>query len=187
MRSYIAILLFLTASVSTYGQKPDTTLRMSMQVGVGWTHYYNRLIGQNPISNDHLGTSLRIMWEPEHRLSVGVETGYYKLYRVSLETGNDAHVDLSVIPVMANFRMRILKNFFITGGTGVIIMQSTVSSTGNESSSSRVISYSNVQLSGLYLYHLTPQLAVGGELKFIWIDKTNDVIHGAQAIVSWRF
>ncbi|MEJ0056312.1 MAG: hypothetical protein WDN75_12015 [Bacteroidota bacterium] len=173
--------------MSSYGQEMDTTLRMSIQVGTGWTHYYNNLvIGHNSVKNDYLGSSLRIMWEPEHRLSIGVETGYYKLYRVGLETG-DGHVDLSVIPVMANFRMRILKNFYVTGGTGVVIMNSDVTNTGNSSDKTTVISYSNVQLSGLYLYHLTQQLAVGGEVKFLWIDKTNDFVHSVQGIVSWRF
>lgn len=165
----------------------DTTLRMSIQVGTGWTHYYNNMvIGRSSITNDYIGSSVRIMWEPEHRLSLGVESGYYKLYNVGLETG-DGNVDLAIIPLMANLRMRILKNFYITGGTGVVIMKSQINSTGAESSKSTVISYSNVQLSGLYLYKITEQVGIGGEVKFMWIDKTNDFIHSIQAVVSYRF
>jgi hypothetical protein len=183
----LATIFSLLFAFTCYGQKMDTTLRMSIQVGTGWTHYYNNLvIGRNSIKNDFLGSSIRIMWEPEHRLSIGVETGYYKLYKVALETG-DGNVDLAVIPVMANIRMRILKNLYVTGGTGVVIMNSIVNSTGIESGKSRVMSYSNVQLSGLYLHHLTQQLAVGGEAKFFWIDKTNDFMHSIQGVVSWRF
>ncbi len=188
MKAY-KVLLFLLVVITTEAtcQKMDTTLRMSIQVGSGWTHYYDNLvIGHNGIKNNYLGTSARIMWEPEHRLSLGVETGYYKLYRVDLKQG-DGNVDLSIIPLMANVRMRMVKNFYVTAGTGIVIMKSSVNSTGNESSNSTVISYSNVQLSGLYLYHLTRQLAVGGEAKFIWLDKTNDFIQTIHGVVSWRF
>ncbi|HWA34869.1 MAG TPA: hypothetical protein VG737_12095, partial [Cyclobacteriaceae bacterium] len=69
MKRFIWILLLLPAVAS--GQKMDSALRMSAMVGVGWTHYYNSLVvGHEGLKNNFLGSSLRIMWEPEHRLAV---------------------------------------------------------------------------------------------------------------------
>lgn len=188
MKKCLFISTILLASVgSTLGQKMDTTLRLSVQVGTGWTHYYNNLvIGHNSAKNNFLGGSLRIMWEPEHRLSIGMETGYYKLYSVTLQPGDGGNAGLAVIPLMANIRMRIVKGFYLTGGTGIAFLKSEVNSPGGNSKST-VISYANVQLSGLYLHRITEQFSIGGELKFLWVDKTNDSIHSLQAVASYRF
>lgn len=184
---YIIIIFFMMTAFVGNAQKMDTVLRMSVQAGAGWMHYYNNLIiGHDKVTNDYIGTSIRLMWEPEHRLSLGVETGYYKLYTVKLNPG-DGNVSLSIVPVLANIRMRIVKNVYLTAGTGVVMMKSKVNSTPAESGESTVISYSNVQVSGLYLYHLTQQFAVGGEVKFMWLDKTDDFMHSVQAVISYRF
>lgn len=99
----------------------------------------------------------------------------------------DGEVNLSIIPLMANFKMRILPSFFVTGGTGIVMMNSVITNSTGENSKSTVISYSNVQVSGLYIYKITSQLGVGAEWKFLWIDKTDDFLHSPQAVVSYRF
>jgi hypothetical protein len=186
MKKRIAILFLLTAWNLASAQKMDSTLRMSVMVGAGWTHYYNSLvIGHEGLKNNFFGSSLRIMWEPEHRLAVGIETGYYKLYDATLQPGNSTS-SLAVIPLMANFRMRILKNFYLTGGAGIALLKSELNGPSG-SSKTQTISYSDVQVSALYFYNLSQQFSVGGELKFLWIDKTNDTLSGLQGVVRWRF
>jgi hypothetical protein len=186
LKRVATILFFLALAGSVRSQTMDSTLRMSAMIGAGWTHYYNNLIaGREGLKNNFLGSSFRLMWEPEHRLSVGLETGHYKLYDASLQPGNGT-ASVSIIPLMANFRMRILKGFYLTGGTGIALLKSELNSASG-SSKSQTISYSDVQLSALYLYNLSPQLSVGGELKFLWIDKTDDFATGLQAVVRWRF
>lgn len=189
MKDALFILTILLASVrTTVGQEMDTTLRLSVQVGGGWTHYYNSLvIGHSSAKNNFLGGSLRIMWEPEHRLSIGVETGYYKLYSVTLQPGDGGTASLVVVPLMTIIRMRIVNGFYLTGGTGIAFLKSEVNGPRNSDSKSTGISYSNVQLSGLYLHRITEQFSIGGELKFIWISKTEDFIHSLQAVFSYRF
>ncbi|HWA33391.1 MAG TPA: hypothetical protein VG737_04650, partial [Cyclobacteriaceae bacterium] len=110
---------------------------------------------------------------------------YYKLYDAALEPGNGTS-SLAIIPLMANFRMRILKNFYLTGGTGVALLKSELNSPSG-SSETQTISYSDVQVSALYFYNLSQQLSVGAELKFLWIDKTDDTVSGLQGVVRWRF
>src|SRR4051812_4612212 len=134
------ILVFTGMAGIALGQRMDSTLRMSAMIGTGWTHYYNSLVvGHEGLKNNFLGSSLRIMWEPEHRLAVGIETGYYKLYEATLQAGNGA-ATLFVIPLMANFRMRLLKEFYLTGGTGIALLQSELNSPSG-SSKNHTISY----------------------------------------------
>jgi hypothetical protein len=186
VKKLVILFFVMTTAGAVRGQTMDSTLRMSAMVGIGWTHYYNRLvIGHEGLKNNFLGTSFRLMWEPEHRLSVGIETGYYKLYDATLQPGNGMS-SLSIIPLMASFRMRILKELFITGATGIALLRSELNSPSG-STKSQAISYSDVQVSALYLHSLSEQLSVGGELKFLWIDKTDDAASGLQAVVRWRF
>jgi hypothetical protein len=188
MKGASVVILILTFAFPASSQKMDTTLRLSIQAGTGWTHYNNNLvIGHSSIRNNFLGSSLRIMWEPEHRLSIGIETGYYKLYDVTLEPGDVGNAELAVIPLIAIIRMKIVKGLFITGGTGIAFLKSAVHTPGDPVTKSTVISYSDSQVSLLYLFNLTEQFAIGSEVKFMWIDKTNDSLYSLQAIASYRF
>ena len=188
MKAGIVIFILLTLGLSASGQEMDTTLRLSIQGGFGWTHYNNNLvIGHSSARNNFFGGSLRIMWEPEHRLSIGIETGYYKLYDVTLEPGDVGNAEMAVIPLMANIRMKIVKGLFITGGTGAAFLKSAVHTPGNPVTESTENSYSNAQVSILYLFKLTEQFGIGSEAKIMWIDKTNDSFYSFQAIASYRF
>jgi hypothetical protein len=188
MKISAVIFVSLACAFSARGQKMDTTLRLSVQAGLGWTHYNNNLvIGHSSIKDNFLGGSLRVMWEPEHRLSIGIETGYYQLYNVTLEPGDVGNAELAVIPLIANIRMKIVKGLYITGGTGVAFLRSSVHTPGNPVTQSTVISYSDAQVSLLYLFKITEQFAIGSEVKFMWIDKTNDSFYSLQAVASYRF
>ena len=188
MRAAIVIFVLSTLALPASSQKMDTTIRLSVQGGIGWTHYNNNLVvGHSSVHNNFWGGSLRIMWEPEHRLSIGIETGYYKLYDVTLDPGDVGNAELAVIPVMANIRMKIVKGLFITGGTGAAFLLSAVHTPGNPVTESTVNSYSNAQVSILYLFKLTEQFGIGSEAKVMWIDKTNDSFYSLQAIASYRF
>jgi len=64
---------------------------------------------------------------------------------------------------------------------------SAVHTPGNPVTENTVNSYSNAQVSVLYLFKLTEQFGSGSEAKVMWIDKTNDSFYSLQAIASYRF
>jgi hypothetical protein len=186
VKHILAMLLMFIVTTTGRAQEMDTTLRLSVMAGIGWTHYFNNLtIGREGLKGNSLGASFRLMWEPEHRLSIGIESGYYTLYDATLQPGN-GHAVSAAIPVFANVRMRILKNFYLTAGTGIAFLRSELTSVSG-TSKSQTISYSDAQVSALYLYNLSAQFSVGSELKFLWIDKTDDFVSGLQGVVRWRF
>ena len=58
--------------------------KFAFYAGIGQNMYFNNLVlakdNVNPLNYSIAG---RIMWEPEHLLSIGIESGYYRLYSVT--------------------------------------------------------------------------------------------------------
>ncbi len=180
-------------SVVVYSQKNDSgKLRLnhySFTIGTGWTHYINNLEsgGQN-IQKDYAGVSLKFFWEPEHLLSLGLETGYYKLFvaKGQLTDNTTGQVDRSVIPLLLLIRMRIIQNVHLGVGTGIaLINNKTVG--GKQKVITETISLSNFEFSGTYIYPLSKHWLVGGEVKLFHFGNTEDTMYSIQATFAWRF
>jgi hypothetical protein len=171
--------------------KQVRSARFSVSLGVGMVHYINTLkVGANSVDEDHGCFSFRMMWELEHRLSLGVESGYYTFYNLSKNatvsnplTGESS---LSIVPILINLRMRVVKNFYLTAGPGVAILLSKTTALGSTAESSQ-LSLADYQTSALYLMTLNRRISVGGELKFLNIGKTEDNAFSLQAIVAYQF
>ncbi len=190
MRQCLFIIWICLAGSISYGQdvKP---MNFSVNAGIGWFHYINTLkIGATRIKEDQVGISFRIFWEPEHKLSLGIESGYYKIY--TFEKNATAanplvgEAKLSALPILLCFKMRILPNFYLTGGPGITILYSEVTALGSTAESSQ-ISLANVQISALYQRPITDHLYIGGEFKFLNFGKTEDYGAALMAEVAYKF
>ena len=160
----------------------------SLAVGTGWSHYINNLeYGDNNIRQNFVGISFMFFWEPEHRLSMGLETGYYKLFKVKgqITTDMTAEVDRSVIPLLLKVRMRIVDNFYLGTGFGLAIIHNNVSG-GNVKINTKTWSLSNYEVSGSYLYPFGKHFRVGGELKAFNFGNLNDWMYSLQAVCAFR-
>lgn len=193
----IIVLLFLFAGSSLYSQKSDSLkvkrkLKLnhySLTIGVGWTHYINTLvIGKEDAYTNSAGVSFKFFWEPEHRLSLGLETGFYRLYKVKSKTYTDipGQVTMSAVPLLLTVRMRIVDRFYLSAGAGLAMMFNKVTGIGNKINSN-VLSLSNYQFSGSYIYPLKKYLLVGGEFKVLNFGKANDWLYCIQALCAIRF
>ena len=185
------VLAFL--SVVVYSQKNDSVKarinHYTFTIGTGWTHYINNLemAGQN-LQKDFAGVSLKFFWEPEHRLSLGLETGYYKLFMAKgqLTDNTTGQVDRSVIPILFLIRMRIIENVHLGVGTGLaLITNKTVG--GQQKVITKTLSLSNFEISGAYIYPLSKHWLLGGEVKLFHFGNTEDNIYSIQATCSLRF
>jgi hypothetical protein len=185
----IACILSCIVLIAQSKQKSQT--HFSVNGGVGLIHYLNTLqIDANLVNQNHIGFSFRVLWEPEHRLSLGLETGYYPFYQISKAptkknplTGESG---LTVIPILLHLRMRVVNNFYLTAGTGAAILQSETTALGSTATSSE-LSLSDFQGSVLYLRPINRKMSWGGELKFLNIGKTEDFALSLQAIVAYKF
>jgi hypothetical protein len=192
-RTFLLIAALAILFTAVQAQKKDSLKvkqnHYTLTIGAGWTHYYNNLEnGDQKIYQDYPGFSFRFFWEPEHRLSLGLESGYYKLFRVKNQVGSDIEVkvDRVVVPLLLLVRMRIIDNVYLTAGTGLAIITNKASGP-NSSVKTKVWSLSNYQFSGSYIYPLSSRWRVGGEFKVYNFGSLDDWMYSVQALCAFRF
>jgi hypothetical protein len=182
----LTLLLFLLAinSYSQDGNTPKTKLNhYTLTVGVGWTHYINNLeYGDDNIKQDFLGLGFKFFWEPEHRISLGLETGYYKLFQTTnvLNADTSIQVDRVVVPALLLARMRIVDNVYLGAGMGLAFITNKAAGSSREVET-KTTSLANFQLSGAYIYPLSKHLLVGGEAKVFHFGNLADWMYSLQA------
>lgn len=191
-RQLIIFLLILSAATVGQAAKKDSTKvslnHYSLTVGIGWSHYINTLeIGKDEATTNSLGVSLKFFWEPEHRLSLGLESGFYRLYSVRSKTYTDltGQASMSAIPLFLTIRMRIIDNFYLSAGAGLALMFNKVTGFDNKVTST-ILSLSNYQFSGSYIYPISRHWLVGGEFKVLYFGKASDWMYTVQAVCAFK-
>lgn len=167
----------------------DTTPRShyTLAIGVGWSHYFANmdLVPARNVKKEFIGASFRFMWEPEYRLSLGLETGLYRIFRVDsvLSSEYTLNAKMYVVPLLLVIRMRIVDNFYLSVAPGLAIQFSQINGIGDKISSTQ-FSLSNVEGCASYLYPLNKHLIVGGEARLFHFGKTNDYIMSINAVFA---
>jgi hypothetical protein len=192
VRKTLFVLFLFVFSIAAIAQKSDSVkVRLnhySLTVGLGWSHYINSLEnGDQQIRQDFAGVSLKFFWEPEHRLSLGLESGYYRLFKVENQITSDisAKVDRNVVPLLLLVRMRIVDNFHLGAGMGLSLITNTASG-GDQKITTKIWSLSNYEFSGSYIYPLSDHWRVGGELKVFNFGKFEDWMYSLQVLCAVR-
>lgn len=190
---YIGFLCFLshTSIAQKIWNTRDSVARgVSITVGTGISHYINTLQDDPQriaLRQNFSCSSVKFMWEPEYRLSLGIETGHYKVYEVQLSDHKQINTaSLSIIPILFKVQMRVFKRFYASVATGVSIHHSLVNTFGNESDN-KAMAFSNLQFSAGYLYPITKQFGLGLEAKFLSENKTEDMVLSFEAIARYQF
>jgi hypothetical protein len=186
----VIILLIFLLVPAVFAVKKDSTKvslnRYSLAIGMGWSHYINTLeVGTDQAKTNFVGVSLKFFWEPEHRLSLGLETGMYRLYKGQSKNYevDKGEVSMSVIPLLLNIRMRIVDHLYLSTGAGLAIMINKVAAYDTKLTNN-ILSLSNYQFSGSYIYPLDKHWQVGGELKVLNFGKTADWMYTIQAVCA---
>ena len=187
---FTLVLVFFTLVL--YSQKKDSVKvhlnHYTLTIGTGWTHYINNLdYGVQKIQQDFAGVSCKFYWEPEHRLSLGLETGYYQLFKITDQLNADTSVKIerTVVPMMLLARMRIVDNVYLGAGMGLAFITNKASG-ANQSVITKTTSLSNFELSASYIYPLSKYWLVGGEFKMFHFGNLNDWMYSLQATCSLR-
>src|SRR4051812_40017259 len=87
--SIMPVMILCLVHAITWAQSPAESAlrnhRNSVYIGAGPNIYFNNLVFlKNEVHELNYSFVGRYMWEPEHLLTIGFETGYYRLYRISL-------------------------------------------------------------------------------------------------------
>ena len=162
---------------------------VSIVVASGMSHYFNSLQidpSKTSIKQNFSCSSMRVMWDPEHRLSLGIEAGHYKVYEVQLTENNSINTaSLSITPILFCVQMRIFRRFFVSAATGVSIHHADVNILGNQSSS-QSLTFSNLKFSAGYVYPVTKQFGVGLQAQLLSENKTEDLIASLQVVARYQ-
>ena len=119
----------LVYSALAFSQNDHTMYSLTSEIGAGYSRYFTTLDYKDLNKNGFSGT-LRIMWNPEHLLSVGLETGYQYLYSVDVSNyetdfgSTNFSASMYTVPIFIVFAMKITSNIKINGGSGMYLLYS---------------------------------------------------------------
>lgn len=175
-------------------QNKDTLYYLTAELGAGYSRYLTTLDFPNLNQNGFSGTA-RVMWHPEHLLSIGLETGYQYLYSIEADVTvpgygtSKASASMYSIPVMMIFSMKVfpivLPEFELKFSSGIFLLYNSGTAFGSEIKSSQIsIGYT---VAGTYLVPLNDIISYGGELKYNYISKIQDADLSIQLIFSYKF
>jgi hypothetical protein len=172
-RIVIIGILIIACSIHAIGQTNTYTKpkrhKFAVYAGFGPNLYFNNLeVGKNYVNDFNYSFTGRVMWEPEHLLSVGIETGYYRLYTFNTPPPNQVHIANSAIPIQVVISMKFLQTFYFnfSMGQSVLLNKIHTEENGNFSASS----FSLADFSGAlgYRHRLSDRFSIGAETKYYY-------------------
>ena len=175
--------------------RPDSTrpnrgpFRLLVYAGLGASYYSSILNSPVDLADKKqlrwaVPASLRVMWQTDHLLRLGLETGYVTMY--SYQGNRDdqlAKVRVTATPILAVFSMSVVKRFALYAGTGVYRINSNLSYDG----ATRGTTYSlGWMAAGTYTQPISKNVGLAAELKWFDATQTKDACFIAQATLVWR-
>jgi hypothetical protein len=185
-RKFLSLVAFL---IFTPVVSPAQTYNINIRAGAGYSRFLTDMDYPGINKNGFTG-SLRLMWQPEHLLSIGLESGYNTLYtyeqeHIDTEFGTtDATSSLSSIPIFFVITMQIYNDISITGGWGTAFLKTSFDSFDLHSGSTQVSTCYFVAPE--YEMNLNDELSLGAELRWYYIQKIEDGTLSMQISVNYR-
>jgi hypothetical protein len=153
----------------------------------GPNYYFNNIktFGDyvKPVNYSFYG---RIMWNSRYLVSLGIETGYNKFYRVS--DFDAIQASLAAIPLHLVIGMRVRKSFYINFSFGPSLLLNTASiEAGENRIYSKVLSLADGSVCMGYRMRLNKDFTLGAELKFNFSTKAADMNLALPVVLSYDF
>lgn len=165
------LIVCCTGNIMAQQGKPAAAKKRHFAVyaGIGPNYYFNNLqIGKDLVNSFNYSIAGRIMWEPEHLLSVGIESGYYRLYTLDGNGAAQAHFANSAIPIQLVVSMKFLKSFYFNFSMGQTKLINKV--TRQNTADFNTSAWSLADFAGTvgYRYTLKNRLSIAAETKFFY-------------------
>jgi hypothetical protein len=167
--------------------------KFTVYAGLGPNFYFNNLV----LAKDYVGEFnyqfvARFMWEPEHLLSLGFETGYNRLYHIKENPSTTSEVKISnaLVPLQLVISMKFLKQFYgnFTMGQSILLNNVTAANNGNsQQTSASNVSLGDFGLAVGYRKSFNTRFYLGSEFKGYYSSKLNDKNIGLVFMSGYRF
>lgn len=197
-KKILIILLVLFGWITSISAQSSTSTKMKVKrnytlilyAGSGLAQYVANIntqpIGlQTNIKKINLYETIRVMWHPKYRLSVGLETGYTNFYSYTLSNaGTVGKVKLTAVPLLVVVSVKIVKRVNIFAGFGSYFLTTHLNYNGQLTSHAQSLG-SNFAIN--YVQPITKKLGLAVEAKFVDAFQTKDYMLAAQLQLVWRF
>jgi hypothetical protein len=186
---------FLFGHAMAQNEQTDTYRKFAVYAGVGPSYFFNNLqLFSKNVKPFQYAASVRFMWEPRHSLlSLGIETGYYRLYSVSDTVSNSsgqvtqANVTNTSVPIMFVVSMKFSKKFYADWGMGQSITFNKVSASGlNTNHNATTWSYSDFQATVGYRFVQKERISYAAEFKGYYSSGYENATIALLFIVGFR-
>lgn len=185
----ILILVVFTAC-SVFSQVQDTTYSLTTEIGLGYSRYFTTM-DYNDLNKSGFSGTVKVMWNPEHLLSIGLETGYQYLYSIDIKNYDtefgttDFSASMVSVPVFIVFAMKLTPNLRLTAGTGIYLLYNQGNLFGDALESNQISIGAHGGIA--YTYPISNSISLGGELLYSYISKIQDQTVAIQFLFVYDF
>ena len=193
-KNSIVVVLLVISSISVFGQYEARYRSLKLSLGIGYGYYFNTFtnVPDEDVKNATVSFNGKMMWQPEHRLRIGLESGIYEIYRTTrIETINKLQklsTNLKVIPLFLSVSMKTTKHLDLNFATGAAILNYEVMV--NKSIQNRIegstLSFSNFTTGFTWYIPLGDRFTLGSEFKYLFLGKTHDSHVSAFLNLSYK-
>jgi hypothetical protein len=173
------IISFSNCLTQSYSQSDNSEYAVTAYINAGYSRFITELDDSDGDLNKYgFSGTIRLMWEPEHLLSIGMESGYLQLYDFNSQRSfeNDTTInvssELTAVPILFVFSMELFENLKLSVGSGMFILTSKVDALNNPVNSDQIST--GVLGAVSYLWPLSHSISLGGEVKYYLINKIED-------------
>jgi hypothetical protein len=188
--SITVVVLFCFAATAGQAQDatPEKRHRNSVYLGLGPNYYFNNLVAlKNEVNEFNYSFVARYMWEPEHLLSIGFETGYYRLYNIKLNGANHTSIRNSAIPFQLVVGTRFLKNYYFNFAIGRSLLINDITTDADGDFDASVLSLADFSTTVGYKKRLNDRFSLSSELKWYYASKASDMNLALAFVVGYGF
>jgi hypothetical protein len=180
-------------ALGSYAQNADNGVtgkyrKFALYGGVGPSYFFNNLkILKDDVSNFKYAFSLRGMWEPPNSfVSLGLETGYYRLYTVKSTTPK-GDVSNSTVPILFVAGMKFSQKFYAFWSMGQSITFNKVSNTDSSYNFNNSV-WSVADFAATFGYRLVQKerISYNVELKGFYSSKYENATIALLFIVGFK-
>ena len=194
MRIYklLIALIFCFVTVRSIAQNGEGETgkyhKFSVYAGAGPSYFFNNLvILKDGVSSFKYAISARFMWEPRHSfVSLGFETGYYRLYSVK-STNPKGDVTNSAVPLMFVASMKFSKKIYVNWSMGQSLNYNKISNTDSAYNfNSSYLSSADFAVTVGYRFVQKPTISYAAEVKGFYSSKYDNETIAILFIVGFR-
>lgn len=162
--------------------------KFSIYAGAGPSYFINNLkILKDEVSSFKYAISARFMWEPQHSfVSLGFETGYYRLYSVkSINPKGD--VTNSAVPLLFVASMKFSKKVYVNWSMGQSLNYNKISNTDSAYNfNSSYLSTADFAVTVGYKFVQKPTISYAAEVKGFYSSKYENATIAILFIVGFK-